>query len=148
MGLRIDLFGGDVIRRALDAFLDGANSTRLPEVDHPHHSAVAAQDVVGLNVAMGIPQRVHGSQPLGGLEERIDDLVDGAGAADFQRLAFDQFHQQKRFGDLYQQALVDLQFKRFAKIGVRELAADLELGLHLLDETQVFGLRRTTCLSA
>ena len=44
-----DLLGGDVIRRALDALLDRADSTCLTKVDDLHHAGVGAEDVVRLD---------------------------------------------------------------------------------------------------
>lgn len=140
-GLALYLLRGNVVRRALDALFDGADLAALAEVDDFYFPRVAAENVVGLDVAMHIAKRVHRLQALCHLDERIDGFEHCLGRANVERFAVDQFHHQECLGDFHQHRLVDFQIISAAKIGMSELPTDGEFLLHLLDEANVLWVR-------
>ena len=104
-----NLFGGNVIGGSLNAFLDGADFTGLTEVNDFYLALVGTEDVIGLEIAVGIAQGVHGFEALGGLNKGIDDFDHVVGRTDVKRPAIDQFHEQKSLFGLSQDIADDLQ---------------------------------------
>jgi hypothetical protein len=107
---------------ALDALLDRADFAALPEVDHLHHATLAAEDVIRLDIAVGVAHLMHGPQALGGGDEGIDDLDEIRWQAHVEGFAVHQLHDEEGLADLQQHGLDDLQIEAAAQVGMSELA--------------------------
>ncbi len=140
-GLAAHLLGGDVVGRALDAFLDGSDFAGLAVVDDFYSAAWAEEDVIGLEIAVDVAEVVHGLEAFANLDEAIDDADGVAGLEDFERLAIEHFEDQNCFGRFSKQRFIFLELDGPAQVRMGEVAADFVFGFQLFYESNVpFGL--------
>ena len=133
----VDLFGGHVFGRALDAGFDGSEGAALAEVDEHGIAVCIDDDVIGFQVGMREALAVHMVDGLCDLREDIEDFDGMYRPILLEGLAWGEFHQQSHFDDIEQFADF-LEGVNFTKIGVVGFRADVHFVGDLLEVAVVF----------
>ncbi len=133
-----DLFGGDVVRGALDAGFNGTDGTGLAEVDDFGFVLLVDEDVVGFDIGVDVTNAVHGGESTSDLDEDVDEGGEVVGTLDVEGLAVEEFHEEIELGDFEHFPFAD-HADAFAEGGVVELGGDGEFLFGLLEEAVVVG---------
>ena len=99
-GFALDLFGGDVIRGALNAGLDGADAAALAQVDDTNRAVFGDNDIVRLDVTMDKTVMVHAVKALGDHAEDQQQIQEAVAGGLLERGAGAILHKQEYLVDL------------------------------------------------